>query len=84
MFQFFFSVLDCLAETPLWFLKLLLHAKLIAGDVRFHQAIKRSYLWKNEQWSPEIQQAMKTFQQAEPVLDANDFAPPLEDDDIPF
>lgn len=67
-----FSSLDALADTPPPSLQRVLTDRLVAGDVRFKEAIEASSLWFD--WDEPLKKAIASFQPSNPV----------PDEDIPF
>ena len=51
-------------------------AGLKAGDVRFLQAIKSGYLWKDEAWTTKVREAIDSFKPALMSIE--------DDEEVPF
>jgi hypothetical protein len=77
VFKYLIRSIDSLAATPSkWFESLLIKG-LTAGDKRFYDGVRCSWLWEDQKWSPEMKSANDNFQEVEST-------PELTDDDIPF
>jgi hypothetical protein len=77
VFQYFFRYFDSLAEKPSYTLNAALIDGLKGGDERFLRAIKSSYLWDDEAWTPKVKEAFDSFKLAQLSIEG-------DDEEVPF